>query len=422
MLMSTIGASDNHAARCRLACRLAGAALFSLPALGSVALAQNTQGIVAAANPEMRNSLARDPGGHWTPEELARARPRELPRPSAPATQIIRESARDGAAGQPNAGAATQGVVRLENGRLPSPEREVRPDLADQLFPPRSLTAQTSEPRDQPAEPAAGGASEVILENTGTEQAHFSSSRLVPTDARLQYPYRAVGKLFFEQPGAGNFICSAAVISPRLVLTAGHCVHSGTGGANGYFRRFLFAPAYENGQSPYQAWNYTWVVTTGSWAASNGAVPNQADFAILEMEDRRFGSEVRTIGSVTGWLGFRTNGLMPNHTKKIGYPAGFDNGEVMHQVDSGSHRAAEQSTVLYGSDMTGGSSGGPWIENFGIQAAGQTGGLNANPNRVVGVTSYGFRSTDPLVQGSSILNQEFLAILQAACAHRAGNC
>ena len=72
--------------------------------------------------------------------------------------------------------------------------------------------------------------------------------------------------------------------------------------------------------------------------------------------------------------------------------------------------------------MGGGSSGGAWIENFGVQAAGQTGGLQPLPNRVVGVTSYGYISTDPKVQGSSILNQEFLTILNAACQHRAGNC
>jgi hypothetical protein len=45
----------------------------------------------------------------------------------------------------------------------------------------------------------------------------------------------------------------------------------------------------------------------------------------------------------------------------------------MHQVDSASFRATDEDTVLYGLDMTGGSSGGPWVENFGVQAAGQTG-------------------------------------------------
>jgi len=163
-------------------------------------------------------------------------------------------------------------------------------------------------------------------------------------------------------------------------------------------------------------------VTTDPWITGNGTVPNRSDFAILEIEDRRFGSETRSIGQVTGWFGYRTNALLPNHTKKIGYPAGFDGGEVMHQVDSQSARIAEEDTVIYGSDMTGGSSGGPWIENFGVQSEGQTGGLFPNPNRIVGVTSYGYVSTDPKVQASSNLNQDFLTIFNAACAHRVGNC
>jgi V8-like Glu-specific endopeptidase len=288
---------------------------------------------------------------------------------------------------------------------------EVSPDLTDRLF--------TGVPTAGPLPvPQAAGSFDL-----GTQQAPFSSSRLVPVDARLEFPYRASGKLFFhDQFSNKDFVCSASLIGLRLVLTAGHCVHKGSEGANGYFQRFLFVPAYHQGQVPYQAWNYAFVITTGPWSTSNGNVPNKADFAILELEDRRIGSEVRSIGQVTGYYGYRTNGLMPNHVKILGYPVGFDNGQVMHQVDAGSHKAAGESTVLYGSDMTGGSSGGGWIENFGIQAAGQTGGLNPTPNRIVGVTSYGFISPQPKVQGSSILNQDFLTILNAVCSHRSGNC
>jgi hypothetical protein len=40
--------------------------------------------------------------------------------------------------------------------------------------------------------------------------------------------------------------------------------------------------------------------------------------------------------------------------------------------------------------MAGGSSGGPWVENFGRKAEGQTDWLAPFPNSVVAVTSFGF--------------------------------
>ena len=144
--------------------------------------------------------------------------------------------------------------------------------------------------------------------------------------------------------------------------------------------------------------------------------------AIIEVADREFDGEMKRIGDVVGWAGYRTGALSPNHTKKIGYPGNHDNGEVMHQVDSGWHEDADNNTVLYGSDMRGGSSGGGWFENFGVKAEGQNGALNDSPNRVVGVTSYGFTDTAPKVQGSSRLGEEFLDLLNLACSHQAGNC
>ena len=63
------------------------------------------------------------------------------------------------------------------------------------------------------------------------------------------------------------------------------------------------------------------MTTTASWASGGGGVPNQADFAIIEVEDRKVGTEIKKIGEVVGSLGYRTSALMPNHTKKVGYPA-----------------------------------------------------------------------------------------------------
>lgn len=384
------------------ACGLAAAALLGTSILGFQASAQDP---TAIENDEVQDVTARDPAGYWTPTELGRAQLQELPVPSIGLEELIEEAE---AQAEAQAEALPLGT-EAKDGFNVTEAAEVEPDLEDRLF-----TVSGVSPESLPAG--------VKPEDIGTLGAPFSSSRLVPTSARLTYPYRTSGKLFFQKQDGRSFICSGAVLRPRLILTAGHCVHKGSGGGSGFYKSFLFVPAYHNGQAPFQAWNWRWAVTTGSWNGSNGNVPNKADFAIIEVEDRRFGSQIRRIGDVVGWMGYRTNALVNNHTKKIGYPGNHDRGQIMHQVDSEDFRAGGQNTRLYGSDMRGGSSGGKWVENFGVKAAGQRGGLQPWPNRIVGVTSYGYVAVGPKVQGSSTLNQEFLTILNMACAHRAGNC
>jgi hypothetical protein len=76
--------------------------------------------------------------------------------------------------------------------------------------------------------------------------------------------------------------------------------------------------------------------------------------------------------------------------------------------------------------MQGGSSGGPWIQDYGVAPAGApsyTGG-----NWVIGVTSWGYTDATQMVQGASILQNAgypglgFGDLRNAACARAAGNC
>ncbi len=255
----------------------------------------------------------------------------------------------------------------------------------------------------------------------GTHSQYYSSSRLIPMDARHTYPYSASGKIFFQDSGQ-NFICSGSVIDRRLVVTAGHCVHSGSGGDSGFFDNVIFVPAWHEGDAPFGMWAATWIGTTPSWAGGSGGVPNAADFAIFEVAEQEIDSEVLPIGDVVGTYGFKTDALQRNHVKIIGYPGSFDNGNIMHEVDTGDAALAENNTVLYGSDMTGGSSGGPWLQNFGERAVGQPTGVDGEMNTIVGITSYGFVSTQPKVQGSSILNDEFVELYESACERDTDNC
>ena len=93
----------------------------------------------------------------------------------------------------------------------------------------------------------------------------------------------------------------------------------------------------------------------------------------------------------------------------------------MQNVASSAYRAVAPNNVEYGSDATGGSSGGPWVQNLAVMAVGGGTGNNVGQNRVVGITSYGYTDVAPKVQGSSILNDTWVALWNSICA-RVGNC
>jgi V8-like Glu-specific endopeptidase len=385
---------------------LAGCAGVGL--LGAALMSQ-----ASAQEPVVAGALEQAAANYWNAGRLMRATPLDVPAVAQTMEELLAAPADDAwsAAGDDVMAAGAYAVE----------DEAIAPDLEARLHPPfKGPREELPEVTGLDLEEAA--ADVVAPADVGSSGAYFSSSRLVPTDARLSYPYSTVGKLFFTQPGVGNFVCSAAVLRPRIVLTAGHCVHQGSGGNAGFFSNFLFVPAFHQGQAPYRQWSWAFAVTTGSWSVSNGTVPNRADFGILVVGDQPYNGVPTRIGNVTGWLGYRTNALLPNHVKMVGYPVNFDSGQITHQVDAQHSGFAGQGTVVYGSDMRGGSSGGPWVENFGTSAVGQTGGLRFFPNRVVGVTSYGPVSEAPKYQGSSVLNQEFLDILTIACNQAPGNC
>lgn len=345
------------------------------------------------------NSVAID--NYWTPERLKNAKPMPLPRVNVNALKDEQQLPSLIEGDEPSGGDGKGPTINTKIG-------------FQQLFvPTENGVFKTSQ------------SSHTLVNhffNRGSSNENFTSSRLVPLTADLVYPYRAVGKLFFTIPGQGDFVCSAAVLRPRVLLTAGHCVHRGSGGTAGYYTNWKFIPAFRDGAAPLQTWNAVYALTTPTWASGGGTVPNAADYAMLELADKTIGGAVQKIGAVTGYFGYQTLSLIPNHAHLLGYPCNLDSCQKMHQVAAQSARSVSPNNAEYGSDMRGGSSGGPWVQNFGVAATGQTAGTNTGINRIVGVTSWGYTSTTPLAQGASIPDERFLTLLTSLCNHKAGNC
>jgi V8-like Glu-specific endopeptidase len=236
-----------------------------------------------------------------------------------------------------------------------------------------------------------------------------------------RFPYRAVGKLFYTDPATGEgFLCSGVVVQRRIVLTAGHCVYNAERGESSehFNDEFLFVPAYINGRAPFGFWTWDAVYTTDAWFVGRAELPNASDFGLIVVADRGIGARRRAIGDVVGWLGYETDAAASNHVTILGYPFNLDDGELMQETTAETLRLEPPNGALYGSHMLGGSSGGPFIQNFGARAAGQPRDAR---NRIVGVVSYG-PGDDMFLSGTSTVGDDFLRMLDTACADAAGNC
>jgi len=356
------------------------------------------------------------PNTYWTPERFRAAKPLALPIAAA------------GQRHAPTLAAPMTGKPVSSDPAAPSIDANL-PSM--NLFTPIEGRNQALEGNDSlSASLAERSGQEVTPTAAGSFGAYYTSTRVFPMytgaaaaySADRAYPYRTVGKLFFSINGV-PYLCSASVIQRRIVATAGHCVHSGNL-ATGFYSDFVFVPAYRDGSAPFKSWNWRVVTTTLAWATGNGEVPNAADYAMIEFDDQPLttgGAPVR-LGNVTGWLGWQTNSLIPNHTSKLGYPCNLDACQKMQNVMSNSFQATEPNNVEYGSDARGGSSGGPWVQNFQILQVGGGTGLKTGSNRVVGITSYGYVSEDPKVQGASNLDGRWVELFTLLCGFHRGNC
>jgi V8-like Glu-specific endopeptidase len=267
---------------------------------------------------------------------------------------------------------------------------------------------------------ATGADGDAAPRSIGSSGIPYTTSRVFPDAAVTAAPYRLAGKLFFRDPGTGStYVCSASIIQRRLLLTAGHCVYNAA--ARRFYTDFNFIPAYNAtlATQPFGQWSWNWAIVTGEWAGGGGGVPNTGDFAIIEARDQYIAGATRKAGEYLGWFGWATYALSGQHVTALGYPANLDGGGRMIATSSQAN-AAYGCCAHIGSFMRGGSSGGPWIRDFGILASGQT-TPGSSPNQIVGVTSYGPVAIGPYFQGSTILNNAFVGIRNTACA-RAGNC
>jgi len=185
-------------------------------------------------------------------------------------------------------------------------------------------------------------------------------------------PVRTHGKVFFTLGGV-NYVCSATSVrseTKSLVVTAGHCTYSE--GA-GYASRFMFVPAYDNGDAPFGRWTFQRLKATPQWEDREDL---RYDVGMVTMRERGG----KKLANVVGARGIAFNQDRNSRFDVFGYPAEAPyNGETMQRCDTrgnGSDQSMnEPRPTRIACDQTGGSSGGGWVISRG---------------RVNGVVSYGY--------------------------------
>ncbi|MEU0334651.1 hypothetical protein [Streptomyces sp. NPDC006193] len=208
-------------------------------------------------------------------------------------------------------------------------------------------------------------------------------------------PYHAQaatsGKLLFDAPD-GTMVCSATVVTDpahpgksNLVWTAGHCVHAGKKG--GWYRNIAFVPSYnDQGKSaaaletagrsevaPYGVWWADAAKTSQQWINEGGQTGGNGasyDFAVIHVTPEQGSAGKSLEETVGGALPVDFDAPAVSKVESItakGYPAAAPyDGQLLYQCqDKPGRLSIDQSDpTMYriGCTMTGGSSGGGWVE------------------------------------------------------------
>jgi V8-like Glu-specific endopeptidase len=253
----------------------------------------------------------------------------------------------------------------------------------------------------------------VIPDASSPIGATFTTSQVFPADATVTYPYSTVGALFWTDPADGSdWFCSASVLRPRVVATAGHCVATPASSDKParFHTNFVFMPAFRNGNAPFGVFTSYLATTTATWFFSDGSVPNAQDVGLLDINDL----SGFKIGDYTGYLGYWTNQLSSNNVTMLGYPCNLDGCEVLEANYAQTFEFGGNNTYIFGSNFGGGSSGGPYIRDFGWKPSGAL--TTEGGNWLIAVNSYGPTDLSFLYSGASNLNDEFLGLLSSACS------
>ncbi|WP_405530337.1 peptidase [Streptomyces avidinii] len=191
------------------------------------------------------------------------------------------------------------------------------------------------------------------------------------------------GRVFFTM-GDRTASCSGDSITSAngsTVITAGHCVKY----QGAWHTNWVFVPAYNNGSAPYGQWSATKTFATDQWAASEDMNMDVGLAVVAPLNGK-------TLSQTVGAQGILFNGGYNKKMYSFGFPAAapYDGTKLVYcSGNSGKDFLLTKDHSL-ACNMTGGSSGGPWFQDFneatglGTQVSVNSFGYTFLPNRMYG--------------------------------------
>ncbi len=166
------------------------------------------------------------------------------------------------------------------------------------------------------------------------------------------FPYRAIASLLITAADNSRWIGTAWFISPRTLITAGHCVYiknSGVPGRDGWVKSITVIPGRDASKRPFGS------VTSSSFRSVTGWTNNGS-------ENFDYGAIIipTPLGNTVGFFGFGVYGdadLLTVTANISGYPGDKPAGE--HHFHARKVTSVGPQKVFYDVDTAGGQSGAP---------------------------------------------------------------